>query len=54
MSVLVQAQIHGLVGRDAELTEVLREHAAAMGRAEGCVVSRVASPLMPSTVATSV
>ena len=45
MSVLVQAQIHGLVGRDAELTEVLREHAAAMGRAEGCVVSRVASPL---------
>lgn len=45
MSVLVQAQIHGLAGRAAELSEVLAEHGAAMGRADGCLLSRVAAPL---------
>ena len=45
MSVLVQAQIHGLVGRAAELTEVLLEHAARMGQADGCLMSRAAAPL---------
>jgi quinol monooxygenase YgiN len=45
MSVLVQAQIHGLAGRAAELTDVLGEHAAALRQADGCLVSRAASPL---------
>jgi quinol monooxygenase YgiN len=45
MSVLVQAQIHGLAGRAAELADVLREHAAAMGEADGCVSSGVGAPL---------
>jgi quinol monooxygenase YgiN len=45
MSVLVQAQIHGLAGRAAELTDVLDEHAAALRQADGCLVSRAASPL---------
>jgi quinol monooxygenase YgiN len=45
MSVLVQARIHGLAGRSAELADVLREHAAAMGAADGCVSSGVSAPL---------
>jgi quinol monooxygenase YgiN len=45
MSVLVQARIHGLAGRAAELADVLREHAAAMGAADGCVSSGVSAPL---------
>jgi quinol monooxygenase YgiN len=45
MSVLVQAEIHGLAGRAAELTEVLLEHAAALRLADGCLMSRAAAPL---------
>jgi quinol monooxygenase YgiN len=45
MSVLMQAEIHGLVGRVAELTEVLLEHAARMRQADGCLMSRAAAPL---------
>jgi quinol monooxygenase YgiN len=45
VSVLVQARIHGLAGRSAELADVLREHAAAMGAADGCVSSCVGALL---------
>jgi quinol monooxygenase YgiN len=45
MSVLVQAEIHGLAGRAGELTEVLIEHAGAMRQADGCLMSHAAAPL---------
>jgi quinol monooxygenase YgiN len=45
MSVLVQAQIHGLGGRAADLTEVLEEHASAMAQADGCLSARASAPL---------
>ena len=45
MSVLVQARIHGLAGRADELADVLREHAAAMGEADGCLSAGVSAPL---------
>jgi quinol monooxygenase YgiN len=45
MSVLVQAEVHGLAGRAAELTEVLLEHAGAMRQADGCLLSRAAASL---------
>jgi quinol monooxygenase YgiN len=45
MSVLVEAQIHGLGGRATELRDVLREHAAAVAQADGCLASRASAPL---------
>jgi quinol monooxygenase YgiN len=36
MSILVRAEIHGLAGRAAELRDVLRAHATALGAADGC------------------
>jgi quinol monooxygenase YgiN len=45
MSVLMQARIHGLAGRAGELADVLREHAAAMGVADGCLSAGVSAPL---------
>jgi quinol monooxygenase YgiN len=45
MSVLVQSRIHGLAGRAGELVDVLREHAAAVGAADGCLSAGVSVPL---------
>ena len=45
MSILVRAEIHGLAGRAAELRDVLRTHAAALGAADGCEGATVLEPL---------
>jgi len=45
MSVLVEAQIHGLGGRATELRDALREHAAAVAQADGCLAARASAPL---------
>jgi quinol monooxygenase YgiN len=41
----ITAEIHGLAGRDADLRELLFEHAAALAAAEGCLGAVAAAPL---------
>jgi quinol monooxygenase YgiN len=45
VSVLVQARIHGIVGRIAELRALLRDHAEVTSRAPGCLGSTASEPL---------
>src|SRR3954447_26182395 len=45
MTLTITAEIHGLAGRDAELREVLFEHAAGLTTAEGCLGAVAAAPL---------
>ena len=45
MSILVRAEIHGLAGRAAELRDVLAEHIAGLGGAEGCTGAGASVPL---------
>jgi quinol monooxygenase YgiN len=45
VTVLVHAEIHGLVGRAAELRALLAEHAAATARAPGCTGCVAYEPL---------
>lgn len=45
MTVLVHAEIHGLVGRAAELRALLADHAEAMSRAPGCLGATASEPL---------
>jgi quinol monooxygenase YgiN len=45
MTILVRAEIHGLAGRAGELRDVLAEHVAALGDAEGCTGAGASVPL---------
>jgi quinol monooxygenase YgiN len=45
MTLTITAEIHGLAGRDADLREVLFEHAAGLTAAEGCLGALAAVPL---------
>src|SRR5215218_2107334 len=45
VTVYVHAEIHGLVGRAAELRALLRDHADATSRAPGCQGSAASEPL---------
>src|SRR5215218_4620780 len=45
MSVLLRAEIHGLAGRAPELRDVLREHVAALARADGNEGATASIPL---------
>jgi quinol monooxygenase YgiN len=43
--VTITAEIHGLGGRDADLRELLFEHAAGLAAAEGCLGAVAAAPV---------
>jgi quinol monooxygenase YgiN len=45
VTVLVHAEIHGLVGRAAELRALLADHAETTSRAPGCLGSTASEPL---------
>jgi quinol monooxygenase YgiN len=45
MTVLIHAEIHGLVGRASELRDVLRDHAEQLARAEGSLGAAAYEPL---------
>ena len=45
MTLLVHAEIHGLVGRAAELRALLIDHADVTSRAAGCLGSTASEPL---------
>jgi quinol monooxygenase YgiN len=45
VNVLVHAEIHGIVGRAAELRTLLRDHADATSRAPGCLGCTASEPL---------
>jgi quinol monooxygenase YgiN len=45
VTVLVHAEIHGIVGRAAELRALLADHAETTSRAPGCLGSTASEPL---------
>jgi quinol monooxygenase YgiN len=45
MTLTITAEIHGLAGRDAELRELLFEHATGLTGAEGCLGAVVLAPV---------
>jgi|SRR6185369_13528837 quinol monooxygenase YgiN len=42
---IITADIHGLAGRDADLRELLAEHASGLVRADGCLGALASAPL---------
>lgn len=45
MSLTIHAEIHGLAGRDADLRDLLAEHARALAAADGCLGAAAYAPL---------
>lgn len=50
MNLTITAEIHGLAGRDAELREVLFEHAAGLSAAAGCLGAAALAPVATDAI----